>query len=197
MSQIAAFPATPGYASAAAYLEAQTILWGAPGRWAHETFGELNARYFTDAVPHAGIVWGLTPHGGRLGHCYRGDGRITLHPALLDPKSPAWGQRRELFGERFARDVLLHEMIHAFLNARGEVSEHNADPWCREVERLAAALGLESIRAEPVKARRINGRVVKCARDGYLTRKQLGSFPHSVRPAGYYEGSNGKMRIRL
>jgi len=180
----------------ATYRAAQVILWGPAGAWAHDTFSELNAQYFANAIPHAGIAWGLTPHGHLLGYTHRIDGRITLHSALLDPHSNAWGMWSRL-GERCARDVLLHEMIHAFLLSRDECPDHNARPWCREVERLALALGLGVVHAAPVKARRINGRVVKRPLDGHLTQKALGAFPHSLRPVGYYESANNRMRIRL
>ena len=92
-------------------------------------------------------------------------------------------------------DVLLHEMIPAFLFAQREVSAHNAAPWCREVERLAVGLGLGIVHAAPVKARRIYGRVVKAPQDGYLTQNALARFPHSLRDNAYYHGSKGRIRI--
>jgi hypothetical protein len=93
------------------------VLWGAAGTWAHDTFCKLNELYFEDQVSHAGIVWGLTPHGHTFGHTHT-NGRIALHPALLDPHSDAWKIER-FVGEPYARDVLLHEMIHALLFSRG------------------------------------------------------------------------------
>jgi hypothetical protein len=60
-------------------------LWGDAGTWAADTWTRLNATHFDGQLRYHGIVWGLTPHGGRLGHTSRTD-RITLHPALLDPQ---------------------------------------------------------------------------------------------------------------
>lgn len=177
------------------YRQAQEILWGEPGAWAHDTFDELNGRYFADEIPHAGIAWGLTPHGGRLGHT-RCTGRITLHPALLDPHSDAW-RIEPYLGEAYARDVLLHEMIHAYLFARSEEPDHNGQPWCREVMRLAPSLGLGEVRAAPVVPRRVDGRVVRRALDGHLDRHQLAHFPHSIRPNDFYRADRGRMPIIL
>src|SRR5713101_6341057 len=102
------------------YRAALDLLWGEAGTWAHDTFMALNATYFGNEVPYRGVVWGLTPHGHLLGHTHRGGrfpGRITLHPALLDPRSDAWS-KSGLLGEGYAGDVLLHEMMHALLISR-------------------------------------------------------------------------------
>ena len=135
------------------YRKAQRVLWGEAGEWAADRFDELNDAYFDSQLRTAGVVWGLTPHGGRLGHTHA-SGRITLHPALLDPKADAW--RNEPFlGDRFAEDVLLHEMVHVKLHAEGrdtrgsDDSSHNTEPWCEEVVRLAPRLGLGEVQAAP------------------------------------------------
>jgi SprT-like family len=177
------------------YRLAQQILWGDAGAWAHDTFTELNAKYFADEIPPSGIVWGLTAHGARLGHCHC-DGRITLHPALLDPKSNAWGIEPYL-GEAYAADVVLHEMIHALLFHRGVDAEHNGEPWCAEIVRLAPELGLEPIRAAPVVPRRIDGKVRRLPLPGHLDRKTIAAFPHPLRPKEYYRNTNGRLRIAI
>lgn len=181
------------------FRQAQEILWGEAGVWAHDTFVELNQTYFAGEVPHAGIVWGLTPHGSRLGHTYS-NGRITLHPALLDPKSNAWAQERYL-GTAYARDVLLHEMIHALLFARGitsdDESHHNTEPWCAEVVRLAPLLELGEVRAAPVKPRRIDGKVVRQPLDGHLDRDAIAHFPQTLRPRSFYEADRGRIHVHI
>lgn len=178
------------------YRKAQEILWGDAGLWAYDAFVELNDRYFGGEISCRGIAWGLTPYGSRLGHTAP-NGRITLHPALLDPKSDAWGTERAMFGERYARDVLLHEMIHVLLFGRQLAASHNAQPWCDEIVRLAPELGLQPIKAAPVKARRVDGKVVKAPLDGHLSQGELALFPHPLRPRRYYAASNGKMPVPI
>ena len=186
--------------STAEYRQAQQILWGEAGTWAHDTLTELNADFFTNEIPHRGIAWGLTPHGSRLGHTDH-NGRITLHPALLDPHSDAWRIEKYL-GEGYARDVLLHEMIHALFRARdlpspGPQGEHNTEAWCREVVRLAPLLGLRPVQAAPVQPRRQDGHVVRQHLPGHLTRRQIATFPHSLRPKAWYEVDRGRMPVPI
>ena len=177
------------------FREAQETMWPGAGAWAHDTFVELNAEYFDGEVAHAGIVWGLTPHGHALAHTYA-DGRITLHPALLDPRDSAWGLKPFL-GTAYARDVLLHEMIHALLFGRGGEHSHNTQPWCDELVRLAPLLGLRSIKAVPVVPRRIDGVVVRRPLDGHLERAAIAAFPHSLRRRSFYESDRDRIGIRI
>lgn len=188
-----------GY-TAAEFRKAQRVLWGDAGTWAADTFAALNRDYFDGHVPARGIAWGLTPHGHRLGHT-QPSGRITLHPALLDPKSDAWGTA-EFLGAGYATDVLLHEMMHALLFARGidnttDGGGHNIPAWCEQVERLAPRLGLGTVRAAPVKPRRVDGKVVRLARDGHLSRDALARFPHSLREPAWHRANRQRMPVRL
>ena len=177
------------------YREAMIVLWRDAGAWAHDTFDELNTHYFDGEIPQRGVVWGLTPHGGALAHCHS-SGRITLHPALLDPRSDAWKIKRYL-GEAYARDVLLHEMIHALLFARGIDHKHNSQPWCDQVMRLAPMLGLGDVKAAPVQPRRINGKVVRRELDGHLSQLQLARFPHESRDQTWYERNRRRMPVLI
>jgi hypothetical protein len=130
-------------------------------------------------------VFGLTPHGHAYGHTYRDTKRITLHTSLLDARGRAWHISEKL-GERFAEDVLLHEMVHVRLDDRGVNSDHNAQPWCDEIMRITPQLDLEPVKAAPVKPRRVNGKVKRLPLDGHLSRDEISSWPHSIRPASYY-----------
>lgn len=177
------------------YRQAQELLWGKAGAWAYDTFEELNEQYFADEVPMRGVVWGLTPHGRNLGHCWQ-SGRITLHPALLDPRSDAWRLERYL-GAGYARDVLLHEMVHALLFTRGVEHDHNCGAWCAELIRLAPLLGLGRILAAPVLPRRVDGKVRRLQLDGHLSRREMASFPHSLRSKAWYEANRSRLPILL
>ena len=175
------------------FRDAQQTLWGEAGAWAHDTWHELNASLFSGELTYAGIVWALLPHGGSLGHC-ESSGRITLHPSLVAPVGERpWGGPAAQYTDRFARDVLTHEMIHALLFDRGmslddRGGHHNTPGWCAEIMRLSPSVIGRSIKAEPVKQRRIDGKVQRKARAGYLTRDQAAHWPHSVRSdaADYY-----------
>jgi hypothetical protein len=178
-------------------------LWGDAGIWAADTWTRLNATHFDGRARYHGVVWGLTPHGHHLGHTSNPGGRITLHPALLDPQTDAW-KIRDRLGTRFAADVLLHEMIHALLGDEGyaptgradEDSCHNNPRWCTEIVRITPQLQLPPIMAVPVKPRRVNGKVRREPLDGHLSRDAIARWPYSLRPAGFYT-SEGRIRVPI
>ena len=174
-------------------------LWADAGTWIADTWTRLNAQCFDDAVPYAGVVWGLTPHGRNLGHCSP-TGRITLHPALLNPQSNAWGTPKAIYGERYAADVLVHEMVHALFRARSiplppdGSGEHNTAYWCAEIRRITPLLGLPSIQAARITPRRGVGRQAK---PGHLTHRQLATWPYTLRPKVYYRAGNHQIRVPM
>ena len=163
--------------------------------WAYEKWEELNRAHFDNRLKVGAIHWGLTPHGHALGFYNATSNQITLHLSLMSPKGDAWGMSH-LLGEKFALDVLLHEMIHQSNRQQGYDGKdaHNCEPWCQEINRIAPALGLKP-NAAPIRQRRIkepgqtegNGKVTWVVQPGMMTRKELASWPHSVRPDGYYE----------
>jgi hypothetical protein len=155
--------------------------------------------------PYCGIVWGLTPYGARLGHTDRATGQITLHPALLDPRQAVVWKHilAELLGVAYARDVLLHELVHVALKEGDRAgwayrdAAHNTDEWCAEITRITPLLGLPEIQAEPVKPRRVDGKVRRVARDGHLERAQIAAWPHPLRPPEYYVAENTKIPVPI
>jgi hypothetical protein len=183
-------------------------LWENPGTWAADTWTQLNTDHFDGRARYHGIVFGLTPHGGCLGHTSPTTGRITLHPALLDPQSDdpwllKW--RGAGLGARFAADVMLHEMVHATLHDRGVTNthrnpHHNTVEWCDEIMRITPQLGLDPVKAAPVKPRRvrIDGEsvVVRKELDGHMSRNDIGHWPHTLRPAGYYT-AKGRIHVPI
>jgi len=174
-------------------------LWGTVGTWTADTWTHLNTTYFGGKAKYHGVTWGLTPHGKRLGHTWVDDGgagvlgRITLHPALLDPRGNAW-EMGPVLGARLAEHVLLHEMLHAYLGDRGLDASHNSQPWCDEIMRITPLLGLAAVQAEPVKPRRVDGKVVRLARDGFLSRDDLAHWPHTLMAPDYYN-TEGRITV--
>jgi hypothetical protein len=161
--------------------QAEVLFFDELGAWAHDTFARLNAVCFGGLLTPRPILWGLTPHGRSLGYYSPGSRRIVLHESLIRPSGNAWGQAG-LLGPRYAEDVLLHEMVHAAQYelrggpiGRETNGPHNEPVWCAEIERLT------------VRPRRVNGAVSRRPRDGYLSQGQIASWPHCLRPAGYYE----------
>lgn len=164
------------------------------GEWSYDEWRSHNAIYFDNALKVGAILWGLTPFGGSLGYFEEWDNRITLHTSLVRPSTLApWTITYLKLGKQYASDVLLHEMMHQKIlqidgGWKGK-SCHNCRAWANEIMRVGKLLGMD-IKANEVKQRRINGQVKWKERDGYLTLNQMSTFPHCLRPSGFYENSN-------
>jgi hypothetical protein len=175
-------------------------LWRDAGTWAADTWTRLNAAHFGGRLRYHGIVWGLTPHGHALAHTYS-SGRITLHPALLNPQSDDPWLLEETsgaqLGTRFAADTLLHEMVHVCLFDRDITGpHHNSTEWCDEIVRITPQLGLPEIKAAPVKPRRVNRKVMRKPLDGHLPRDDISRWPHPLRTGDYYT-RDGRVRVPI
>jgi hypothetical protein len=164
--------------------------WGY-GRWAYEKWQEFNEKYWECKLNPGAIFWGLTPHGHDFGYYEFSRNAITLHSSLLRPKSNAW-RMVGLLGERFAEDVLLHVMLHQAnmqIQMKDDRESHNCQSWCEEINRLVPLLGINTrgLIAAPVRQRRVDGKVTWKPRPGFMSRKEISGFPHSLRPKEYYE----------
>ena len=183
---------------------AATTFFNGLGGWSYDKWEELNNLYFDGKLDAGAIIWGLTPHGSYLASYSTIDNQITLHTSLVEPKSDSPWNMGSLLGEKFAEDVLLHEMIHQNLRQikkyRGKES-HNCSEWTEEIVRISKLMGIE-IKAKPVKQKRVreigqktgNGKVQWVVEDGHLNRKEISSFPHSIRPNGFYEKETSKLQ---
>ncbi|HEX9175093.1 hypothetical protein [Mycobacterium sp.] len=95
----------------------------------------------------------------------------------------------------------MHEMVHVALFARdiGNFDgqrHHNTDVWCEEIIRITPQLGLPPIKAAPVKPRRIDGKVARRALEGHISRDDMAHWPHSLRPAGFYN-REGRIHVPI
>lgn len=157
------------------------------GSWAYDQWAELNERYFGSQNQVGGIVWGLTAYGKSIGEYTSRKNIITLHKTLVREESgDPWSQERLESKKQYAREVLLHEMMHqridqehGFIPQKGQ-SPHNNEYWAGEINRLLEILGVDSISAIKVTQRRVHG---KPSRDwvkdaGYLTQNEMAHFPH-------------------
>lgn len=173
-------------------------LWGPAGSWIAETWTVLNDKHFDGRLRYLGVIWGLTPHGRGYGHT-SGAGRITLHPALLDPSGADPWKLGDQLGGAYAEHALLHEMVHVLLIERGVARDesgghHNTREWCAEITRVTGQLGWPPIQAMPVRPRRVNGVVARQAHPGHLDRAGIAAWPHSVAPKGCY-GPAGRIAV--
>jgi hypothetical protein len=169
------------------------IRWPEHGRWLYETWRAHNEKYFGGRLEPIGLILAPTPYGGSYGLYRLDDKTITIHPSTLDPRSTdPWGMGAKL-GKSYASDVILHEQVHQLLHQDGLVSRHNSDPWCTEIVRISAIMGIE-IKAARVRQRRVvkGGNPRWAPLPGHMTRRQLSSWPHSIRPAGYYGSGASK-----
>ena len=176
--------------------KAAAVIEPVHGVWAYDNWAEFNTRYFDGGLSVGGIVFGLTPHGHALGQYRSGQNRITLHISMIDSdKSNAWGIGA-LLGVKFTLDVLLHEMIHQSVEQRQEriavgdtprsYTSHNNSWWVSEINRIAPLLGL-SANAAVITQKRVGGKVQWFVPDGCMSQSELGRWPYTARPDGYYE----------
>lgn len=168
------------------------------GRWAYEQWEQHNIRYFDNQLIPGGIFWGLTPHGFSLGYYERWRNAITLHSSLVQPASNNPWSLGSFLGEKLAKDVLLHEMIHQAINQIDNYDgkqSHNCQPWCDRLNQIIPLLDIEiDLIAKPIKQKRIkqpgqtkgNGKVTWVVEPGCMTRKQLAGFPMCFRNPDQY-----------
>ena len=177
--------------------------WGKWGSWAYDEWKQHNKTYFEGKLEPGAIIWDLLPHGGSIGLYHPGKSIIKLHAAITgdvrevgysgnSAKVNPWGIEHACLGERYASDVLLHEMIHAAVyyihDSWGSGrSSHNNSVWVAEVNRIAPLLGLK-VKASVVRqSGKKETRGKWLSKPGCLSQSELSRFPHSVRGKKYYE----------
>jgi len=174
------------------------IIYPGVGGQLYDWWETINEAHFGRQMTPPGIQFGLTPHGKTFGKWRGYEHTVILHRSLLDPADASddpW-DIGDLLGNRFARDVLFHEMIHQYIdtvrgidNPRGNSpnsSPHNCPSWVAEINRLSAEMDLDCT-AHVVKQRRVDGDVKWAPPEGFdMSIGDISSWPHSVRPDGYY-----------
>jgi hypothetical protein len=165
------------------YLQAARLIWGPAGEFIVTEFARLNDLHFSGELPPLPMVIGITAYGHAWGLC--------RYEPVSAGRVPRITIASNLFGlgANIVSDTILHELVHAKLDLEGKNPAHNGTPWCQEITRLTPALIGQEIKAAPVKQRRVdNGKRTRRAPDGFLERKQLARWPHSVRPADFDAG---------
>ena len=82
--------------------------------------------------------------------------------------------------------TLLQEMVHQYLNERGERAGHDSEGWRREIMRLHELVTGKKIWAGASITKRQDGRVVRInapspTGKASLTQRQIARWPHAVR----------------
>jgi hypothetical protein len=191
---------TPGYEE---YAHAAALLWGKAGEFAAAEFARINRELFAGSIPPVPVIIGLTAYGHCIGMTHAvawlATPRISLPPEIFNG-SKRLAEAGQAGGALMVSDVLAHEMVHAALILRGEYPKHNGDPWCKLITELSPdVLGLD-ICARPVRTRRVPNparesdpsapktKVVRMPEPGCLPQLSLARWPHSLRPADWYNG---------
>jgi len=205
-------------------------LYSGAGWEIYQAWREKNKQFFGRQMQHCGIQFGLAGRACRSpGEAtYRaactdapcGYGRwwaqgrvITLCRRFLHRDGRRWWLHHERLGGRFVKDVLLHQMMHQYIDtvrrARGQdfkdkspmdrVTEpagpawpprgsphnnpHNSALWVGEVNRLSGALGTTGGTAAAVPEDVGAGEIP----ERILSPRETALWPYLSRPEGYYE----------
>ena len=157
------------------YRAAAELIYPGLGAWTYDRFDEYNRLYFDNVIPVIPVQWHLTlPHGRSIALACAGSliqmGIYCNSELNLKDGKPC------LYGSH----VILHEMVHIYLQIRGEDPRHNSKPWCREIMRISKMMGFE-INAEPerVVKERLEDGTRKSVRKSYgIARSLIASWPH-------------------
>jgi len=200
----------------------------------YQTWRELNKRLFGRQMQHCGIQFGLAGRacGSPSEATYRATcpeepcsyGRwwpegqvITLCRRLLHRDGRVWWLHHERLGGRFAEDVLLHQMMHQYIDAVRRAGDqdfedqrpmdrsadpagpirptrssphnnpHNGPLWIGEVNRLSEALETTEGKAA-VMPEDVGAEEIP---DGIFSPRETALWPYLSRPEGYYEADPG------
>jgi len=173
------------------YRAAAAALWGEAGVYAHEAYADFRPRLYRQLPRQVPIVIGIVAYG----HCAGLTRCDWRHGPRISLFSSAFGR-----GDRYVDDLLVHEMLHAWLFVTGRDTGHNSDDWYEGIRsRSLAVLGREvdarrgaarrSVRV-PNPAYKPGGDepktiVRKEAVDDAVQHGEVARWPHSFRPDGY------------
>lgn len=148
--------------------------WGELGERIFGHFNELNDRFFAGSLaPMPICVVPVSPYGHWAGLCCGSTTRREA--ALIYLCVPRDG--KTLVADR---GVLLHEMLHAHLMARGDDPQHSGQAWRDEIVRLSAIAGRTVVARATKVVKDANRKSMRVTPEGSLTQREIASWPHSI-----------------
>ncbi len=120
---------------ATSYRDAAITLWGEAGAYAHDAYQRW-LHLFPELPAEVPIVMGITAYGGCVGKTnpeWQHGPRITI------------ASNHFKASRRAVDDVMVHEMLHAWLYVTGQSvpagkSEHDTEAWYAAIRRLSPAV---------------------------------------------------------
>jgi hypothetical protein len=180
-----------GLTTPLSYADAAETLWGEAGRYIYQRYDHFRP-LLPELPERLPIVIGLTAYGKCIGAtlgCWAHGPRITIF-------SPLFG-----WGRGYVDDVIVHEMLHAWLMVTGRDTHHDSVDWYTHIARLSpAVLGhaiaikrgahRKSVRVPNPRADELGQpkTVVRKVATDAISHEVVTRWPHSFRPKGYDYG---------
>ena len=168
------------------YRAAAEKLWGEAGAYVHEAYDKYRP-LFPELPRTLPIVIGLTAYGKCIGLTrtdWEHGPRITIQSSAFKG------------GTDLVDDVMIHEMLHAWLAVTGRDPEHGSSDWYDAINRLSpTVLGRElgakrGADRKSVRVKTDDGRSVvrKVRVEGVITHNQVANWPGPFLPRGRDRG---------
>jgi hypothetical protein len=149
--------------------------FGALGRQTIKLWQYYNLEYFNGVLEPTPVLYVPTSPWGAWVGCFIRDRNVYL---MYPGKKRSWG---------FVRGVLLHEMVHQFLEQSGKCTAHDGEPWRREIMRLSQVFG-KNIWAGKYTVRKVRGKSQRVnlpnpdedSKAQELTQGQIARWPDSI-----------------
>jgi hypothetical protein len=145
------------------------------GRKTISLWRHYNHDYFNGVLEPTPVLYIPTSPWGHWVGCHIRDRNIYL---MYPSEKRSWG---------FVRGVLLHEMVHQFLEQSGVDVGHDGTPWCQEIMRLSKVFG-RNIWAGKYTVTKVHGRSQRTNKPNpdkdskaiALNQDQISKWPHSI-----------------
>ena len=160
---------------------AAELFWGEAGAFIYDAYRQWRRRIdLFDVLPEQlPMVIGLAPYGRCLGLTRRGEiPRISIASTLFAE------------GRNVVADVVLHEMIHAYLNITRQDPAHKARPWkltCSALSPTVLGFDLDLTRPQR-KSVRVDGKVRKEVVPGAISMAEIAGWPRTFRGTDFDPG---------
>jgi hypothetical protein len=166
----------------------------------YQWWREWNEALLGRQMETCAILFETVSNGCRFGRWESQDASIIIDRSLLHKHGKVWRLYHEDLGRKFAQDVLLHQMVHQYIdtvrnapespNREPTVSQgHDNQQWIAEINRLTETLGLGPRRAA-VQETHPTDTIIDSAEGppDPLSDAERTLWPYLIRENGYYQG---------